>query len=543
VRARAAPIGARSRRVRTVASMRGFAVLDLETTGFSPERSQIVEFSVVLFNLQGVEEDVYTTLLNPGKSIPADAVRVHGITDRMVADAPTFAALALELRDKLADRALVGHNVVSFDLKFLTHAFKLQGVEYRPPAIFDTLSLARTALPGLSSHRLEDLCKLAGIQNTMAHRAESDARATWHLLCALALADIDDLTDLDKYNLPVVAHTIPDALVASRPRPVEPDLRLPQTCAGEVVVFTGGCPEGHRSREDAGKEVLLRGGRVGSSVSKKTTVVFAGDNAGAKLDRARELGKPVYPHASFADFLNEGHAVSKTFSPTTLRRHSGEEQIITGQAPQITQPIDSTSTKSSETAPEKQESQSRIKDESSMSSKTIRTQHPPLQATAAPGKVSVEDAKIRESKTAHATSSAHMPPPRSADIVTQPSNQRPASTEDGAPKVVAPAQSAKSSTRASGAASMPPPRVEPAPITREPKETHTRMATASVVLGLLWLFWLGSIAAVVSGHVALSRIRTSSSRKGRRRALAGLVLGYLGVVLLLLGIVSTLAGS
>jgi len=62
------------------------------------------------------------------------------------------------------------------------------------------------------------------------------------------------------------------------------------------------------------------------------------------------------------------------------------------------------------------------------------------------------------------------------------------------------------------------------------------------VLGLLRLFWLGSIAAVVLGHVALSRIRTSSSQKGRRRALVGLLLGYGGVGLLLDGVVGTMVG-
>jgi DNA polymerase III epsilon subunit family exonuclease len=523
--------------------MLGYAVMDLETTGFSPEKEQIVEFSVILFSPQGVEESVYTTLLNPGRSIPADAMRVHGITDRMVADAPTFAVVAAELYDRLANRILVGHNVVAFDLKFLTRAFERQGAAYAPPAVLDTLSLARTALPGLSSHRLEGLCKLASIKNTTAHRAESDARATWHLLCALALADVDDLTDLDKYNLPVVAHTIPDTLVASRPRPVEPDLSLPQTCTGEVVVFTGGCPEGYRSREDAGKEVLRRGGRVGSSVSKKTTVVFAGDNAGSKLDRARELGKPVYPHASFADFLSEGHAAPKTVAPTTLRRHTGEEQTITGQAPQKVQQVDSTSTKSSETVSTNQDTQSHTKDQSDMPGKFTKTQPTQLQATAAPGKVPVEGAPIHESKPPRAASSAHMPPPRSADIVAHPSTQRPIPAEYKAREVVAPAQSTKSPTSASGTASMPPPLVEAASTTRGAREAHTRMATASVVLGLLWLFWLGSIAAVILGHVALSRIRTSSSRKGRRRALAGLVLGYLGVGLMLLGIVGALVGA
>jgi DNA polymerase-3 subunit epsilon len=301
----------------------GYAVVDLETTGFSHHSDAIVEFSAVLFYAQGLEEGVYTTLVNPLRPIPAATTRVHGITDRMVATAPAFPQVSTEILKRLRGRIIVGHNVASFDLRFLRTAMDRAGLVYEPAGVLDTLSLARTALPGLKSHRLTELCRIAGIENRAAHRAETDARATWHLLCALALADLDDLTDLDKYNLPAVKHSIPEALVAFRPKPVSPDLNLPQTCAGEVVVFTGGCPDGYPTRAEAGNEVLRRGGRVGSSVSKKTTVVFAGDNAGAKLDRARELGKPVYPHAEFADFLSRGHPDTGDSLPTTIKRYVG----------------------------------------------------------------------------------------------------------------------------------------------------------------------------------------------------------------------------
>lgn len=314
--------------------MPGYAVLDLETTGFSHQSDAIVEFSAVLFNAQGVEEGVYTTLVNPGRLIPAETTRVHGITDRMVSAAPDFHRVAPVILDRLVGRIVVGHNVSSFDLRFLATAFEREGLVFKPVGILDTLSLARTALPGLKSHRLAELCRISGIDNKAAHRAESDARATWHLLCALALADIDDLTDLDKYNLPVVEHSIPASLVAFRPQPVGPDPSLLQTCVGEVVVFTGGWPEGYRTRSEAGEEVFRRGGRVSSSVSKKTTVVFAGDNAGSKLDRARELSKSIYPHSAFADFLVGGHAGVGDFDTITIVLHGGDvSQLASTKTP------------------------------------------------------------------------------------------------------------------------------------------------------------------------------------------------------------------
>ena len=67
-------------------------------------------------------------------------------------------------------------------------------------------------------------------------------------------------------------------------------------------------------------------------------------------------------------------------------------------------------------------------------------------------------------------------------------------------------------------------------------------AVASLVLGIVWVFWIGSILAVVFGHVALSQIKRSyGAVRGRGLAVAGLVLGYLGVATLLLSIVVAIA--
>jgi hypothetical protein len=76
-----------------------------------------------------------------------------------------------------------------------------------------------------------------------------------------------------------------------------------------------------------------------------------------------------------------------------------------------------------------------------------------------------------------------------------------------------------------------------------PAETNG-MAIAALVAGFMWLGWLGSFAAVVFGHVALSQIKESQGRQtGRGMAIAGLVLGYMGVGMLLLVIIAALGGS
>lgn len=64
------------------------------------------------------------------------------------------------------------------------------------------------------------------------------------------------------------------------------------------------------------------------------------------------------------------------------------------------------------------------------------------------------------------------------------------------------------------------------------------MAIAAMVLGILWLFWIGSILAVIFGHIAMSRIKHDRTLGGRGMAVAGLVLGYIGLGVLVLSVVA-----
>src|SRR5262245_43562931 len=71
-----------------------------------------------------------------------------------------------------------------------------------------------------------------------------------------------------------------------------------------------------------------------------------------------------------------------------------------------------------------------------------------------------------------------------------------------------------------------------------PKVTNG-LAVAALVLGILWLYWIGSILAVIFGHVAKGQIeRAGGAQTGRGMAIAGLVLGWVGVGVMLLGLVA-----
>lgn len=76
----------------------------------------------------------------------------------------------------------------------------------------------------------------------------------------------------------------------------------------------------------------------------------------------------------------------------------------------------------------------------------------------------------------------------------------------------------------------------PPPVQQPPSTAETNgMAIASLVLGILWLYWIGSILAVIFGHIALAQIARSQNRaSGRGMALAGVILGYIGIAVLVI---------
>ncbi len=150
-----------------------YVVFDLETTGTSVNTDEIIEISAVKVN-EGEVVDTFSTLVNPQRSIPYFATAVNGITDEMVSDAPVLADALGEFLNFAGSMVLVGHNIQSFDLKFVAKAAnELFGQEIDNDYI-DTLYMARACLPELSHHRLTDISAHFQIDTTGAHRALND---------------------------------------------------------------------------------------------------------------------------------------------------------------------------------------------------------------------------------------------------------------------------------------------------------------------------------------------------------------------------------
>jgi len=158
-------------------------ILDTETTGLDPaEGHRIIEIGCVELLHSVPTGQTYHVYIDPQRDIPADAVKVHGITAEFLAGKPLFADIAQDFLKFIGDAKLVAHNA-AFDMRFLNAELALLGLDPLDlERVVDTLSLARRRYPG-ASNSLDALCQRYGIDNS---------RRTKHgaLLDAEILADV-----------------------------------------------------------------------------------------------------------------------------------------------------------------------------------------------------------------------------------------------------------------------------------------------------------------------------------------------------------------
>jgi DNA polymerase III subunit epsilon len=159
-----------------------FAVVDVETTGFTPRlHDRIVEIAILRLRPDGTEEDAYATLVNPGRDVGPTGI--HGIGPDEILDAPAFREIVGDVAERLADAVLVAHNA-PFDRDFLTAEFRWAGARFPRTPTICTLHLSWVLYPNLGRHGLGACCAHTGIDVSRHHIALDDARATSRLLVA-----------------------------------------------------------------------------------------------------------------------------------------------------------------------------------------------------------------------------------------------------------------------------------------------------------------------------------------------------------------------
>ncbi len=153
-------------------------VLDTETTGFDPKTGdRLIEVGCIEIMDLLPTGRTFHRLVNPERLIPPDAIRVHGITDDKVKDAPKFHAIVVDLMEFIGDAQVIAHNA-QFDRNFIDHECGRCGhALLHETRWIDTLQLAQKRFPGMPNS-LDALCKRYKISlvDRALHGALIDAR-------------------------------------------------------------------------------------------------------------------------------------------------------------------------------------------------------------------------------------------------------------------------------------------------------------------------------------------------------------------------------
>lgn len=250
-----------------------FTIIDLETTGLDPTFDEIIEVGAIRVR-NGDVTDTFNSLVKPEKEVDAFITEITGITNEMLADAPSISEIFPDFLSFVSNDIIVGHNV-NFDINFVYDTNSKLYNQYFSNSFTDTLRLSRRLLPELEHHRLKDLINHFEIDIERQHRSLDDCRATlecYNKLKSLAVEKYDTLDNFYIENKSKCKKRLDLSQIKTAVTEFDEDNPFFE----KVCVFTGVLEKMKRS--DAAQLVVDLGGICGNSVTKKTNYLILGNN-------------------------------------------------------------------------------------------------------------------------------------------------------------------------------------------------------------------------------------------------------------------------
>lgn len=305
----------------------GWAVVDVETSGFRPGQARVVSVAALALGDDGSVERSFSSLLNPG--VDPGPTHVHGLTAEMLEGQPTFGEVFGELAEVLAGRTLVAHNV-AFDYSFLAAEAELVGAVLPVDTVMCTVELARRLNLGTENLRLETLARHYGATQIRPHDALDDAMVLAQILKPALAAAVDT-----KRWLPVRSVTRkrwPNGHITHEElRPLKVLASRLSCDYANPGVFVPGRPlvqgmrvalssETTRSHEEIIERILDAGLSYADAVDGQTSLVVCNEQEPlqGKGFQARELDVPVVADEEFIALLDHvvGGSDVETFVDT-----------------------------------------------------------------------------------------------------------------------------------------------------------------------------------------------------------------------------------
>ena len=165
---------------------------DIESTGADVVKDRIIQIAMIKYTKEGTEPIELNLLMNPEYEIKPDAIKVHGITQEMVQDKPSFKEYALEIYDFLENCDLAGYNCNRFDIPMLIEEFARVGMDFSMEgrSRIDALQIFYKMEPRTLKAALKFYCGKA-LEN--AHDAMADTKAT----AAVFMGQLDKYEGVD----------------------------------------------------------------------------------------------------------------------------------------------------------------------------------------------------------------------------------------------------------------------------------------------------------------------------------------------------------
>ena len=296
-----------------------YCVIDVETTGRSPQWDRIIEVAAVKIS-DGRETGRFSSLIQPpsmpGGTFVDDFIEaLTGITDEMLAGAPFAPDVLEEFATFVEDAPVVGH-CVSFDIDFLYDSFDRYLDRPFSNDYIDTLRLARKLHPEMSHHRLADLVRLFDVAHNDAHRAMGDVEVTAECFARLkaeALERYGSEGEFQKAFQLGGSHSVKAADIQGDAQKIDEDSPI----FGCACVFTGKLEK--FTRAEAMQIVADLGGINQDGVTKTTRYLVLGNNdycsaiKDGKSNKQKKAEKwalkgsgiEILPETAFYDMLGE----------------------------------------------------------------------------------------------------------------------------------------------------------------------------------------------------------------------------------------------
>ena len=307
----------------------GWAVVDVETSGFRPGQARIVSIAALAVGDDGNVEASFSSLLNPG--VDPGPTHVHGLTAEMLEGQPTFADVVDRVADVLRGRTLVAHNV-AFDYSFLAAEAELIGAELPIDSAMCTVELSRRLNLGTENLRLETLAAHWGVTQMRPHDALDDALVLAQILKPALAGALDRRTWLPVR--PVTRRTWPNgqlthdelrplkAIAARLPCPYENPGRF---IAGRPLVQgmrVALSAEVSHTYEELIERILHAGLSYAEAVDQQTSIVVCDEPTPeqGKGYQAADMGIPLVTDADFMRLLDRvvGGKDVEPFTDATL---------------------------------------------------------------------------------------------------------------------------------------------------------------------------------------------------------------------------------